>query len=247
MIGDELPFFVVGDVPTADADGSEVQELIEEIREAGVKPSLIVFDTLSRMLTGLDENSAKDASIAVKRVEEVKREFGCTVMVVHHTGKDGKAERGSSAFHGGFDTLIHAEAHDGQCHLHVKKQKDGERPDALTMQSFLVGNSLVLSPVVEKDIIHDEKEPDKHARVREIVKAALLSLEATNYGNGVETRVLATQYLEEAGEFFEDVVDQKNAVGRREKALNRAAKSSLSGYLMSEFGETPIWGFKAPE
>ncbi|MCG3181206.1 MAG: hypothetical protein BIFFINMI_03581 [Phycisphaerae bacterium] len=63
-----------------------------------MRPGLVVVDTLNRNFGG-DENSAEDMTAftdAMARLQSILS--GCTVAVVHHTGKDtGKGARGSSA------------------------------------------------------------------------------------------------------------------------------------------------------
>ncbi|MEK9724839.1 MAG: AAA family ATPase, partial [Rhodospirillaceae bacterium] len=59
--------------------------------EAALKASpdgyrLVVLDTISRAMQGMDENSQKDASAFTKLAERLRRDLGCTVLAVHHTG-----------------------------------------------------------------------------------------------------------------------------------------------------------------
>lgn len=102
---------------------------------------LIVFDTFARMATGIDENSAQEVGLAIKRFDQVRELTNCGVMVVHHTGKGANATvaRGSSALNGAVDSevLVVADAEriphgDGWARpvrLRATKQKNTEYSD----------------------------------------------------------------------------------------------------------------------
>lgn len=67
---------------------------------------MIVFDTVARMMVGVEENSATDVGKVIARLDEVRKLTGCTVLLVHHTSKGSDSARGSSALNGALDTEI---------------------------------------------------------------------------------------------------------------------------------------------
>lgn len=68
--------------------------------------ALVVFDTLARCMDG-DENSTQDMSLAVKGLDRVREFYGCAVVAVHHSGKDGdRGGRGSTALPGAVDVTM---------------------------------------------------------------------------------------------------------------------------------------------
>jgi hypothetical protein len=83
-----------------------VAGLLAQFNAAGFRPGLIVVDTLARVALGADENSASDMGRVVAGFDELKRQTGATVLVIHHSRKDGGAERGSSALKGALDVMI---------------------------------------------------------------------------------------------------------------------------------------------
>lgn len=89
------------------------------------KPALIIFDTLARCLVGGDENSAQDMGRAVDAVDHIRRELGCAIVLVHHTGKSGTTERGSSALRGGCATMIELSNNDGLITIRSDKTRHG--------------------------------------------------------------------------------------------------------------------------
>ncbi|MGV0875182.1 AAA family ATPase [Mycolicibacterium sp. XJ879] len=94
--------------------------------------SFVVLDTLARCMVGSDENSAKDCGVvvdALTRLRERTPNGRGVVLGVHHTGKDGKTLRGSSAFEGGADT-VYSVIRDGATFiLDREKRKDGPKRD----------------------------------------------------------------------------------------------------------------------
>jgi hypothetical protein len=108
-------------------DSAAWENVKSDLAELKAKPSLIIIDTLSRLITGLDENSAKDAGMVTKFMEQLARYFECFVLAIHHTGKDqNKGARGSSAFFANMDTVISTKLKQGGTELRVKKQKDAD-------------------------------------------------------------------------------------------------------------------------
>ncbi len=104
---------------------SAVDELSEYCDKFG--PRLVVFDTLARMAPGADENSSKDMGILIGAVDRLRQECGASVVVVHHSRKDGSTLRGSTAILGSADTCIKAQrTNKGRVTLHCEKQKDAD-------------------------------------------------------------------------------------------------------------------------
>ena len=84
------------------------QRVADSLRALHRSPDVIVVDTLHRFLLG-DENSAQDTKTMLDACNGLMREFGCTVLLVHHTGNSEEAQhraRGSSAWKGALDTEI---------------------------------------------------------------------------------------------------------------------------------------------
>ena len=83
-------------------------KVVEAVRALKIKPSVITVDTLHRFMAG-DENSAQDAKTMLDACAALMQEFGCTVILVHHTGVSEDAQhraRGSSAWRGALDIEI---------------------------------------------------------------------------------------------------------------------------------------------
>jgi RecA/RadA recombinase len=97
-------------------DDESLKALLDQLAEEEFKPDLVIFDTLARMTVGSEENSAREMGEVVKAADELRRNLHATVLLIHHTRKDGTSERGSSALRGAADVMIE-----------LKKWADAER------------------------------------------------------------------------------------------------------------------------
>ena len=116
-------------------------KVAEAIRALGVKPCLIVVDTMHRHLLG-DENSAQDAKTMLDACARLMKEFDCSVILVHHTGVSEEAQhraRGSSAWKGALDIEISVvpAAENRPIEIVQRKSKDSELAE--TVYAKLIG------------------------------------------------------------------------------------------------------------
>lgn len=134
MLADGLP---------ALADLSNTEAIIESIRESaeelfyrtGSEPTLIVIDTLARAMAGADENSSRDMGALIGGLDRIRQQWGCTVLVLHHTGHAASDRaRGSSAFHAALDSEFMITPGKKSFTLRATKCKDWDTPMPLTLQ-----------------------------------------------------------------------------------------------------------------
>ena len=88
--------------------------------------SLIIVDTLARSFGAGNENAPQDMGEFIQACDDLMHEFGATVLIVHHTGKDSTAgPRGHSALFGALDTVMSMKKlGDTDVQLICDKQKD---------------------------------------------------------------------------------------------------------------------------
>src|SRR5438876_11585251 len=90
-------------------DDAEVGNLIESIEMTfpHEKPVLIVLDTPATSMGQGHENDTHDMKITVDALKRLRRTFGCTVLVIHHSGRDlSKGSRGSTVLRAAVDTEL---------------------------------------------------------------------------------------------------------------------------------------------
>lgn len=80
---------------------------------------VLVIDTLHTAIAGADENSSQDMGLVLQACRLAAQQLGCTVLLVHHTNKDGETERGSSSLRGAMDFMVK-----------IKKPEKGKGNDA---------------------------------------------------------------------------------------------------------------------
>jgi hypothetical protein len=105
-------------------DAAEVDRVKRAIATLPESPVLLVIDTMARCMVGGDENSAKDVGRYIDSVDQLRHEYDGASLTVHHTGKDGDDERGSSALRGASDTMLALKPAGAGVKLECVKQKD---------------------------------------------------------------------------------------------------------------------------
>jgi KaiC/GvpD/RAD55 family RecA-like ATPase len=120
--------------------------VLAAVREvAAADPVLVVIDTVARNMTG-DENSTEHMSTFVRQADVLWRETGATVLLVHHTGKDGTAERGNSALRAAATSMLRLvrEEDTKVLKLSCDKQKNGREFGEWKFVMKEVADSVVL-------------------------------------------------------------------------------------------------------
>ena len=120
------------------ADENAVAALCQEIEENHKgKVAVIIIDTMARAMVGTDENSSKDMSAFIHQCDHLRERFGCSIIVVHHTGHEGSRGRGSSARYAAADAEIIIKAEGGKigtggkiC-MSFEKTKNARTPTSL--------------------------------------------------------------------------------------------------------------------
>lgn len=146
-------------------DEAQVAAFLAAVSSLPEPPQLIVLDTLARCMVGGDENSARDMGIVIAHVERVRQETGATVAILHHTGKNGNGERGSSALRGAVDTMIAVAADGDLVSLTCDKQRDAEPFEGRNLRRGRVDltdgtHSCVLErsdPTTEAETLHESQ------------------------------------------------------------------------------------------
>lgn len=88
-------------------DSKVDQETIRAGIEA-VRPALVVFDPMVECFQG-DENRSDDVKVMSRFLNATAKEFNTTMMLVHHSTKDGASMRGSGALKAFGDSYLYLE------------------------------------------------------------------------------------------------------------------------------------------
>lgn len=144
------PLLFMSEAPTDLACATKANQVAEAVQQladrTGTQPVLIVIDTLARNFGG-DENSATEVGQFVRHADALRRHWKATVLIVHHSGKDGdRGARGSSALKGAADAEYEVSRNDDDklVRLTPRKMKDAEEPPPLAFE-------LVGVPILDDD------------------------------------------------------------------------------------------------
>jgi hypothetical protein len=127
-----------------------------------MRPSLVVVDTLAMAMIGGDENSTRDMGMVMAACRQLARQSGTAVMLVHHIGRGGQHERGSTALRGNADTMIKVSQADDLVQIDCTKTKD-EAPFPTRFVRLIekdlpgIGKSLV--PIPAEMVIRTAEDP----------------------------------------------------------------------------------------
>lgn len=143
-------------------DNASAPRLIATAHGLDRPPGLIIIDTLARSMVG-DENNTGDMSRLIATVDRVREATSATILLVHHTKKEGELERGSSALRGGVDTLIYCSDGDEGRQLVCMKQKDGEKFEPIPFRLIAGAGSCFVSansgPTAAPMTVEDQMTP----------------------------------------------------------------------------------------
>ena len=249
------PDFYVGRAPRLVDGDDDLLSFGQEIAKAlaGRRPALIVIDTLAKVMTGLNENSAQDTGKLVAWADDLRDCFHCPVLVLHHKDKAGVGARGNTAIVAGFDSIldvvrdkekepIHGREIPGETvALRVAQHKDSAETDKpwLFARRQLAG-SMVLDLVTREQY---EARKGKHdALSGSAIHKALIGLGAVDMEHSVITQVLAEALTPLAED--DEIAERTAKATRVRMALHAKARKELAAYAVRD-GRDYMW-FTAP-
>lgn len=133
----------------------DVEGLLRAIerKTGGLQCALIVIDTLSRSMTG-DENDTRDMNAFVRGCDRLREATGAAVLVVHHSGwSSDERMRGSTVLMAAADSVVAVTREQGALTgtLECKKQKDASEFESIRFDLVPELSSLVVQPSGERE------------------------------------------------------------------------------------------------
>ncbi len=211
-------------------DPSELQEFISTIK--GLKPSLIVIDTLARCMKG-DENSTADMGQVIIACNKINESTGAQIMLIHHSGKDvTKGARGSIALTGAADTmLITSKTAKQEVTLNCEKQKDYEPFSAMPFKLDLVDTGYLTEDRDNIQSLVPVHDPDS-APTKEVIKLSgskRIAYEALQ-GLCYDNKAIHLDDWREAS--YKSGISASSDPGAKQKSFKRAVASLLDSNLI---------------
>ena len=221
-------------------DTSEVTELIQAIQAESLEPGLLVIDTFARSFAG-DENSAQEVGSAITALARIQKALGCTVMVVHHSGKAGGAkaqERGSSALRGAMDAMIHVWKSGSKNFVQIASAKQKEADDFPTIGVHLTvvplgadskgkpRSSCVLTDAPPLAMATPQLTPSQRAALIALAKLPAGSVKAATWRKAVSSTVSPRTFYEAAKALLEVGSVSQPTKGSYELTIKGAATAA---------------------
>ena len=113
-----------------------------------LKPALVVIDTVARSMQGGDENGSKDMGMLISAADDLRFATEATVLLVHHTPRNGDNLRGHTSLEGAVDTAIEVRGTQHGFTLRCAKQKDAAKFKDIHLALTQVGESCAVTDVV---------------------------------------------------------------------------------------------------
>jgi hypothetical protein len=156
-------------------DAGNFKELVTAFEEDfETPPVLVVIDTLSRCSGGADENSNTDMAKVIAAADVLQQRFHCTVLIVHHAGKDrDRGPRGASSLTGNTETIIEVAPTNEGCRVVCYKQKDAPKFETIPLRLLPVQYGSEESENSAVLIYGDEKAQPKMKPSEDVMQAAL--------------------------------------------------------------------------
>jgi hypothetical protein len=145
---DDFPLAVIDDTVDLRTGRVDADRIIAAAKALGTlsgQPVVwIIFDTLSRMLAGGDENSSRDMGLLVLSIDRIYRETGAHCSLVHHVplGNSDRM-RGHGVPLGAADTTVRVDKHNGI--VTVAIDKGGDLPEDEKPRLFFRFKSIILT------------------------------------------------------------------------------------------------------
>ena len=206
-------------------------------------PKLIVIDTVHRNFGAGDENGTKDWAIIFHQLDAMRTRYGCTILLVHHTGHTASDRaRGSSSLRAGLDfEFLFSRTSGNNIKVECKKSKDAEPPLPIGFESVTIKlpwhdkKGQQMTSVVLREIPIPKFQPKPLSGAKRIALEALrrllktATLEASE-GTLPEAWIDLATWRDAA---LADGLSDANDIASREKAFRRARKELLDARLVS--------------
>jgi hypothetical protein len=255
---DEVDFHLVPAAPNLGVEEGDRQAPIGVIEGAGVKPGLIVIDTVAKAIGAADENGQGMAAL-LSNAEALSRRFGCLVLCVHHVGHSKYEQtrpRGWSGLPAALDVMILSDRPVGamEAALTIQKLKDDASDFSMTarLSRVVLGNDRdgdEVSTLVVKEVVRVESVA-KTTAPRPISKSERLLMDAIANAideageeiypypadplrvRAVNEQNIRERYFDRVAEKVEEDEDKEKASERNRKNFKNALKRVIDAQVV---------------
>jgi len=126
---ENVPFHLIAAAPNLGQGTADLDALAAAMTASGVKPDMIVIDTLAQPLGSAEENGAGMVQL-IANAQALSEKFNCLVLLIHHAGlTETDRLRGHSSLGCALDALVFFEPKEGALSARLTVQKLKEEAD----------------------------------------------------------------------------------------------------------------------
>ena len=240
----------------------DIQDLCLSIKEASDrigKIKLIVIDTLSRAISGGDENSSMDMGQLVINADYIRAITGAHIAFVHHSGKDSaKGARGHSSLRAAVDTEIEISRPDtiSPSTIKVVKQREMEMTEdmAFGLSKVVLGENIrgkeISSCIVLPTSAVEKPKAVKLTNIQTFIYESLVEAVTKTGKNRTVHKDMSPvdcvtydelrEVLEDRG-FKQMMADSKKTTAEQIKSATQTARIGLKKQGKANFDSRYIW------
>ena len=213
----------------------DIDEMVSEIRKRVSDLALFIVDTYARAMAegGLSEMDPGEVMKFVRQMEVLKRGFQCTVIAIHHSGKDlDRQARGSNALLAAADFGFEITANwEGMAlKLACAKMKSAKRFEPLHYEAIPHEDSLVIRGITAS--AYRSLTTVEDTLSSRSVGAALAKVGAVDPTHAVTVHVLASAlYVAQVDEPELEVQAKLDRIARK---LSSLGKGRLEQYVSAK-------------
>ncbi len=119
-------------------DGAAAARFRARLEALARPPALLVVDTFAGSTGDADENKGRDMNRILANLGQMTEALGATVLLVHHTNKGGRQERGHGALFARCDTVIRLSRLDDVTLVESHKAKDAQGFEPYALREVVV-------------------------------------------------------------------------------------------------------------
>lgn len=212
-----------------------IKDEINDVNHHVNQLDLLIIDTLHSATPGAEENSASDMGRLISACRSATRRLGCAVVLIHHTNKDGSAERGSSSLRGAMDCMIEIKQirkDETKAVMSCSKLKDGEAWKSQTFDLVAQGDNGSVRVWWDKVIESNRPDGGKKGK-EELDRERILEYMADHPGCGITVKdvqgLVKTKDTTQAQNLLIDLVDSGKC--KRYKEQENKKVSAQNPYL----------------
>lgn len=228
-----------------------IDDLIAVIRAKLGNVDMVVVDTVMRASSGLNLNTPSESQTFLDACERIKRELSCTVVLVHHTGKEkDRGPLGAENLKAAMDMiervdLVSRAVGRRVIQLRQEKAKDSDEREDIYLQATLEivetaadgtdVTSLVLGRCGKPTVVAASKDPTKLGIAMQIIRDHSAK-------GGIGTKALAEAM---ARALSDEPMDEQTLARRAEVMRQWINFETKPGHRLSAYASNSGTGMKA--